>query len=304
MKYMDFNLNQAFKIEFIGKEHLIPPRAHITRKTSTAILYFILKGKLELEVNGHYVCLEPGDVYIFCNGDHQKPVNVSDVEYYWIHFLWDGNTLEISDTKYNHKVIQKNIDFLKMQNHDMRRYEHWQITVKQKTHINNPKTRDWLVREFEQCINHYWHNSVESHYWMSAMFSRILCRLEDIGLASEDVAHPAEKNVFNTVIAISSYINEHLDEDIGKQVMEEHFRLNYDYMNRIFNRIIGDSIVHYRNMQRIERAKRFLLTTDMDAEQIAAQLGFSNKYYFIRYFKRITGISPMAYKMGGNENAL
>ena len=118
-----------------------------------------------------------------------------------------------------------------MQNYDMRRYEHWQITVKQKTHINNPKTRDWLVREFEQCINHYWHNSVESHYWMSAMFSRILCRLEDIGLASEDVAHPAGKTVFNTVIAISSYINEHLDEDIGKQVMEEHFRLNYDYID-------------------------------------------------------------------------
>ncbi|WP_109829375.1 helix-turn-helix domain-containing protein [Reichenbachiella versicolor] len=46
----------------------------------------------------------------------------------------------------------------------------------------------------------------------------------------------------------------------------------------------------------IEKAKYKLLTTDDTSQAIAYQFGFDDPYYFIKYFKRNTGLTPIQFR--------
>ena len=49
---------------------------------------------------------------------------------------------------------------------------------------------------------------------------------------------------------------------------------------------------------RIEAAKQRLAARDESITQIAMRLGFASSQYFATTFKRITGVTPRAYRQG------
>ena len=67
----------------------------------------------------------------------------------------------------------------------------------------------------------------------------------------------------------------------------------------MFRKATGDSIVKYRNKQRIEAAKFLLTTTEKEIEIISEELGFKDPYYFTRYFKRNVGCAPTQFREKG-----
>jgi AraC-like DNA-binding protein len=44
------------------------------------------------------------------------------------------------------------------------------------------------------------------------------------------------------------------------------------------------------------RARELLLTTDQSIKEISFQLGFDSIYYFSRFFKQKTGMSPSEFR--------
>ena len=52
----------------------------------------------------------------------------------------------------------------------------------------------------------------------------------------------------------------------------------------------------YLLRQRIDKAKRLLLTTQMSIQDISEQVGFSNVNIFIRSFKNAMGMTPTAFR--------
>ena len=66
---------------------------------------------------------------------------------------------------------------------------------------------------------------------------------------------------------------------------------------RIFKSQTGLSPNNYFNLKRIEKSKQ-LLSEGADLLAIAIDLGFYDVAHFCNQFKKFTGISPMAYKMG------
>ena len=56
------------------------------------------------------------------------------------------------------------------------------------------------------------------------------------------------------------------------------------------------SFKQYLLKQKIERAKRLLLTTDANIMEISCAVGISNASYFTKLFKQIMGILPSDYK--------
>ena len=65
MKSFVINLNNTLKISLSAKEHLVPPRAHVSRRTNTYIMYFVTGGELLLRVNGEEMRLARGDLVMF-----------------------------------------------------------------------------------------------------------------------------------------------------------------------------------------------------------------------------------------------
>ena len=67
------------------------------------------------------------------------------------------------------------------------------------------------------------------------------------------------------------------------------------YFRRLFRKYASVSPVQYRNISRIERAKKLLENTSCTVSEIAATLGYEDAAYFCRAFKKITGKTPGEY---------
>ena len=68
------------------------------------------------------------------------------------------------------------------------------------------------------------------------------------------------------------------------------------YFIRLFKREFGISPIQFVNSKKVERAQLLLYTTDMPVKEVAYTLGVSDHSYFIRMFRKVTGITPQDYR--------
>ncbi|MEO6848034.1 MAG: AraC family transcriptional regulator [Chthoniobacterales bacterium] len=63
-----------------------------------------------------------------------------------------------------------------------------------------------------------------------------------------------------------------------------------------FARETGVSLIHYADIQRMDRAKALLLHSNDPISQIAERLGYSDIYHFSKRFREVVGRSPRAFR--------
>lgn len=107
-----------------------------------------------------------------------------------------------------------------------------------------------------------------------------------------------EEQYYNDYVTTAcAFIEEHLDEEglsIGRVAEEVH--LNPVYFGRVFKSVKNMSFKQYVLKQKVERAKKLLLTTDANIMEISCAVGISNASYFTKLFKQIAGTLPSDYK--------
>jgi AraC family transcriptional regulator, transcriptional activator of pobA len=67
-------------------------------------------------------------------------------------------------------------------------------------------------------------------------------------------------------------------------------------LNAVCRKAVGQSAASFLAMHLIGEAKRLLLYTDMTIGQIATRFEFTDSSHFIKYFKRLTGNTPHAFR--------
>jgi AraC-like DNA-binding protein len=106
----------------------------------------------------------------------------------------------------------------------------------------------------------------------------------------------------------TSYEQERFDEFLGlvetnvstkKQVSAYAEMLNISgyQLSAITKNVLGKTPSDIINEQIILEAKRYLLTTSDQVNQIAGHLGYEDASYFIRFFKKHTGHSPESFRV-------
>ena len=89
-------------------------------------------------------------------------------------------------------------------------------------------------------------------------------------------------------------------EDISLETIAEDLHYNPNYLSRVFKREMGMNFSNYLIHYRIEVAKEMLSDTDKTIKEIAEELQYSNSQNFIRTFRKITGVTPGAYRKDQN----
>lgn len=74
-----------------------------------------------------------------------------------------------------------------------------------------------------------------------------------------------------------------------------HF--NEVYLNRIFKKHTGDTLLKYIHDRKIEDIQNLLHNQTTSLKTVSSLSGFQNEFYFNAFFKRLTGISPGEYRM-------
>jgi AraC-like DNA-binding protein len=67
-------------------------------------------------------------------------------------------------------------------------------------------------------------------------------------------------------------------------------------LNSITKSLLGKTVADLIEDQILLEAKRYLLATSNQVNQIAFQLGYEDVSYFIRFFKKLTGLTPEAFR--------
>jgi transcriptional regulator GlxA family with amidase domain len=93
-----------------------------------------------------------------------------------------------------------------------------------------------------------------------------------------------------------AWIAEYYDAPNPVARMTEFSGLTPRTFKRRFQAATGYTPIEYVQTLRIEEAKQLLEATDMQTDQVAAEVGYGDPASFRRLFKRLTGITPARYR--------
>lgn len=95
---------------------------------------------------------------------------------------------------------------------------------------------------------------------------------------------------------VRRYIENHFKENLTLDDLAAIAHVSKYYLAHTFSREYGTSPINYLQSCRIQESLYLLAETRMSLSQIAGMLGFSSPSYFSQSFRRIQGMSPMAYR--------
>ena len=92
------------------------------------------------------------------------------------------------------------------------------------------------------------------------------------------------------------YIHKHLSTRIRVSQVAREAGMSVSCFERSFKKKMGTTFTGYVNGLRIQKAKELLEKNNLSMSHIAFACGFTNQFHFTRTFKKITNVSPSAFK--------
>lgn len=75
----------------------------------------------------------------------------------------------------------------------------------------------------------------------------------------------------------------------------------YSYLSHLFSSEAGTTIEQFLIAQRVEKVKEWLSYDELSVGEIAWRLGYSSAAHLSNQFKKVTGLTPGAYKLSANK---
>lgn len=99
---------------------------------------------------------------------------------------------------------------------------------------------------------------------------------------------------------VYKYIRENCYADLRINEIAESLNVSLTNLSRSFKNDTGMNLKKLIESRIVQRAQEMLLVTDMSVKDIAYELRFLDEFYFSRFFKKSTGISPNKYRQRNN----
>jgi AraC family transcriptional regulator len=92
------------------------------------------------------------------------------------------------------------------------------------------------------------------------------------------------------------YIHDHLQQDLSLTEIAAILETSPYQAMCLFQQATGLTPLQYLTECRVERAKRLLKNSELTLTEVATQAGFSNESKLSKHFRRLTRITPKAYR--------
>lgn len=127
-------------------------------------------------------------------------------------------------------------------------------------------------------------------------FYKIVRTLMAISNDIFDSLYKNTQNKFEPVNRAQYYIDRHILQDVTLDDVADNTFISACYLSRLYKKHFGISFSQYVSERKIALAKLLLRHSDLQISQIAFELAYNDVNYFCRLFKKITGITPTAYR--------
>lgn len=258
-------------------------------------MYVIEKGELYIAEGSNEYCLKKGDFLILEPNITHSGFNESCCHYYYIHFNNTGflkptykSLDEITTEMHRKRAISLTADiFLDKLPYDpityLPKYYHFE---------DESELLSILIQ-----ANYDFYQKYENYRTITSLrFLELVIKMSRIYATKilQD-SNPHFSKSFVTIKALLDYISKNYSQNITQEKIEELFEGNYDYLNRMFKKMVGYTIMNYVTHLRLTKAKELMCSTSMSFSQIGYIVGIDDPYYFSKLFKKNTGMSPSQY---------
>ncbi len=101
---------------------------------------------------------------------------------------------------------------------------------------------------------------------------------------------------FDTVADIQRRFESHPAENYSLSGLSREYHISSSSLSHLFKKITGSPVMDYLLSCRIAAAKRYLSHGNLSIGEIVERSGFSDNSNFSRTFKRVTGLTPTAFR--------
>lgn len=149
------------------------------------------------------------------------------------------------------------------------------------------------IQELERNKYSYFSNINEAEYAKEAVaeFHGFMAEVRKIMLL-----HAGSEEQANNLDKILSYIEQHYTEPLRLSEIANHFHFNASYLSSYFSMHHKEGFSEYLNRIRIKKSMELLENSPVTISNISGMVGYSDHSYYCKVFKRITGMSPGAYR--------
>lgn len=295
MNLLTLNADIIPSVRLVGHVSYNKPWKHFTRTTDEYLLYVVKSGELYIKEGVIEYCLKKGDLLILEPNIQHYGFKESICHYYYIHFKHPKikRVKNKSDNEILKEFIKKRKESL-ASNH-FSKYEdisHIFYLPKFYHYENENEIIPLLVNTDNDFYKKY-----EGYKKIaSTNLLQILIKISrDYISAKIDITEGHFSKSFIKCRKLLNYLNNYFMKKVTRAAIEELFESNYDYLNRIFENMTGYTILNYLNTLRITKAKELFDTTPIKISEVGYLVGISDPYYFSRFFKKHTGMTPSQY---------
>lgn len=242
-----------------------------------------LEGTLYISQNGKYYTMGPKNFMLLFPGVTHEGYRPSEgiCSYFWCHFRIPEDCLVMDEV-----VARQHLTDLEMSGMAKDFYflpEHGSFS-----------NTNQISLEFRQLIDLSLQNAYSSALVDYATSLVVMSLTQEYLLQQEE--HVTMTRAFCGIQELQEYIRLHYKEDLSIPKLAEIFGYNANYLSTLYKKATGEPLVQFINKTRIAAAKTLLFDTKDSISAIASSVGFNDSKYFIRIFRKFTGVTPAIYR--------
>lgn len=268
-----------------------PPYVHFHRQYHEFILYYILSGELFLTEGNKDYHLKANDFLLLDPSREHFGQKTSTCQFFYTHFSL-SNLLETDLTRDDIKDLLQKTQLTELARDylpDIYLPKYYSVA----TPSSITQIHSLLNKALESFSSHELYHPLQASCLLYELLI-VLSKSFSYHLLYDFERTPSTSN--QTIPLLLNFLNQSYSMTISSTLIESKFNCNFDYLNRQFKKMTGQTIFVYLNNLRIEKAKQLLSTGFYTINDIATCTGFHDVYYFSKVFKKLTGTTPGKYK--------
>lgn len=121
----------------------------------------------------------------------------------------------------------------------------------------------------------------------------LLYQLHQLVVEADTEADITDSSYFRML----SYIHQNIQKEITREMMSRMMGFNPRYFSVWFRKQTGWSFTEYVAHLRVNKAKKYLMSSQATIQQISQKVGYSDGLYLSRKFKQVTGMTPTDFRL-------
>ena len=163
------------------------------------------------------------------------------------------------------------------------------IALKPSAHIKISKLAMSIGSELTEQADGFWPCRSRSYLMELLYYIKYLH-------SANDTVNIEEKSDKDMVGEIMQYLSEHISEKVSLEDIVKEYSINRNLLNQIFIKETSMTCLNYLEKMRMGLAQTMLADTELQIAEISDRVGYPDPNYFIKVFKKHTGVTPSKYR--------